>query len=175
MVIVLTLEDFKSTYVFYNLSAGTYTMVKMNSEGFDSVSDIDRNKNDKEDESLARILLVLLDSSGVIIAITTTASDGNFEFKNVLPGDFTVVQTNFDNVVDVSDLSQPNNGHVPVAVKPCAALLGSISGNVSNGLNNNDIGNVYMAGVQILLISSSTVIASTLTDSKGNTSMSTRQ
>jgi uncharacterized repeat protein (TIGR01451 family) len=53
----------------------------------------DTNNDDIGDSPLAGVIVTLLDGSDNVVATTTTAVDGTYSFVNVVPGDYTVEET----------------------------------------------------------------------------------
>ena len=100
-------------------------------------------------------------------------------FDNLPTGIYIVKETNLPGYVDVSDVfgspldniinvTLPSGGNV-TGRNFVDKRLGSISGNVMEDLDNDDVGDVDLAGVNITLLDGSgNVIASRLTDSDGN-------
>ena len=99
--------------------------------------------------------------------VATLDSNGDYLFVDL---HFGVVD---NDVVDTSTLSAPN-GFAPSkssspSVAPSGSPLGSISRNVQEDTDNDDIGEVNPVGVtNTLSDSSNSVVASTLTDSNGD-------
>ena len=59
---------------------------------------------------LAGVTLTLLDDAGNEIATATSGSDGSYSFTNLLPGDYTVVQTQPAGLTSVTDEDQQPDG-----------------------------------------------------------------
>ena len=56
------------------------------------------------DMNLSQVELTLLDSNGDTLVTTTTNADGDYIFSNVMPGEYTVVEsqpTDYNNVSEV--------------------------------------------------------------------------
>jgi uncharacterized surface anchored protein len=63
----------------------------------------DTNNDDIGNTPIPGVTVALIDSAGTIIATTTTNSNGVFVFAGVVPGKYTVVETNVPGFVDVGD------------------------------------------------------------------------
>ena len=138
----------------------------------------DLDNNDSGDVAIRGVTITLLDSTGAEIATTVTDSVGGFLFVNLPAGNYTVIESNLAGYVDVSD-----NGGNPLDDRILVVLgsganatgllyvderLGSISGNVTEDLDNNDTGDVALFGVNVTLLNGiGDIIATTLTDSNG--------
>jgi von Willebrand factor type A domain/SdrD B-like domain len=94
-------------------------------------------------------------------------------------GDYTLVQTNLPGYSDVSDTGgNPLDNRIPVTLTAGASSpgndfvdkrFGSIAGNVKEDLNNDDVGDANLAGVNVTLLDSAgAVVGSMLTGPAGN-------
>ena len=135
------------------------------------------------------------DPVGNPIATTTTAADGSYQFENVSPGDYAVVEVQPAGLGDVSDSdATPEDGNdgdtpvdnlIPVTVQPGEAdndndfvdvNSASISGNVSEDENGDGNADKPIQGVTIELFADTdadgqpdgTSVLMTTTDSQGN-------
>jgi len=138
---------------------------------------------DSTGASLDNILIVLKDESDITIRTTLTDAIGSYSFTNLLPDNYTVMQTNLNGFDDVSDQDEQADGDIfdidttvdniiNVTLNPGETdagndfvdiELGSISGSVTD----SDGGN--LDGVVILLIDDEgNTFRTTLTDSTGS-------
>ncbi len=141
----------------------------------------DTDNDDAGDTNLPSVTVELLDNTGAVIASTTTSGSGNYSFLDYPEGNYTVRQTNLSGYIDVSDIDgDTSNTLNEIAVTLTAGVdstgndfvdeqLGSISGNVTEDTDNDNIGNTNMSGVTLeLLDDTGAVIASTITDVNGD-------
>ena len=139
----------------------------------------DTDGNTTGDTPLGGVTVVLLDANGNEVGSTTTNPDGTYLFADVPAGDYTVVQTNLPGYEDVSDTDGGNPNEISVSLAPGAEstgndfvdapMAGSIAGNVSADLDDNDTGDVPLEGVVVKLIDANgNEVATTTTDASGN-------
>jgi len=126
------------------------------------------------ESGLGGVTIELLDSSGTVVATTSTAGNGSYLFSGVTPGNYTVRETDATGYVSTSANS------VPVNVAPGGAAnanfgdqqQGTISGTVFSDLNGDraqNAGEGGLGGVTIELVNSSgTVVATTTTAGNGS-------
>ncbi len=134
-------------------------------------------------------------SDGVSVGTTMTNGSGDYVFNNLVPGDYVAVETQPVPLVNVSEDeggldnddngNSTNNNQISGTVGPGEAdvnndfvekIGGSWSGNVSQDINNDDIGDVNLQGVVITLFADidgdgqpdGVAIAVTTTDANGN-------
>ncbi|MEY2857957.1 MAG: hypothetical protein RLZZ74_2269, partial [Cyanobacteriota bacterium] len=125
------------------------------------------------DAPLANVELTLLDSKGNVVTKTTTDADGNYSFKDLTPGDYTVVETQptgFGNVSEQeggADDDQPNDNilnSIKANVAPgendkgndfVEVKLGSLSGSVAQDTDRNGLGDTSVEGVTLSLLDAS--------------------
>lgn len=141
---------------------------------------VDTNRNGSIDASetarLQDVTITLIDNLGNVVAATTTLVDGSYSFTNLLPGNYTIIETQpnlygstTSNSLAVnlplSGLSNQNFGEV----------LGSIAGTVYADLNGNgiqDAGEPGIASVAVALngtdVNGTPVSATLVTDSNGD-------
>ncbi len=83
----------------------------------------DKNGNSRIDPDEQPIpgVTVSLTQNGNVIATTTTNAGGAYEFKEVLPGSYRVVETNLPGYIDTGVL--PGDGNVAIDVNTIAAAL----------------------------------------------------
>ncbi len=130
----------------------------------------DTNNDDTGDTPLSGVTVTLRDGSNNVVATTTTAPNGTFSFLNVVPGTYTVVETNPSGYASLT----PDT--VPVTLLPGGSAfvpfvdeqLGSISGIVNADTNGDNTGDTVLPGVTVTLRDGgNNVIATTTTDSNG--------
>ena len=155
----------------------------------------DTNNDGNGDTAIADVELTLLDSDGNTIATTTTDTNGNYVFDNLLPGNYTVVQTQPAGLESVSEneggadndgfaqgsllnnqisaIVSPEendlaNDFVEATTAPTLYKLGNRVWNDENGNGSIDGNEPGIAGVTVnLLDNSGNAIASTTTDADG--------
>ena len=129
---------------------------------------VDRNGNglvDVEDVSgIGGVTVRLLDAVSNVVATTATAGDGSYVFTNLLPGAYTVVETDPASYVSTGDTSAPNDNGVPVTLTSglvsgghvfLDAQTGSIGNWVWEDLNGNglqDAGEPGLSNVVVRLL-----------------------
>ncbi|MEL6910708.1 MAG: SdrD B-like domain-containing protein, partial [Cyanobacteria bacterium J06598_4] len=137
----------------------------------------DDNNDDAGDKNLAGITVNLIDNAGVTVATQTTDADGNYLFVDVTPGDYTIVQENDSNFVDVADVQGANDsqialnvaiGETVVAQNFVDEIPASIAGNVSRDDDNDDDGDRNLAGITVTLNDGAGNVLTTTTDANGN-------
>ena len=72
----------------------------------------DTTGDDNGDMNLSQVELTLVDSNGDRVT-TTTNADGDYTFSNVMPGEYTVVETqptDYNNVSEVEGGTDADNG-----------------------------------------------------------------
>ena len=137
------------------------------------------NDNDGEgDRNLEGITLTLDDGvDNTNNPTTTTDIDGNYRFEDVTPGDYTIVQENDTNFVDVDDIDNTNDSQIAVTVgigenvtaqNFVDEIPASIAGNVSRDDDNDDVGDLDLSGITVNLIDTNGNTISTNTDLNGN-------
>ncbi|MEL6556510.1 MAG: SdrD B-like domain-containing protein, partial [Cyanobacteria bacterium J06621_11] len=142
-----------------------------------NVSRDDDNDGDGE-RNLENITVNLLDSNGDTVATTQTLADGSYLFADVTPGDYTIVQENDPNFVDVTDAEGANDSQIALTVGIGESVVAqnfvdeipaSIAGNVSRDDDNDGAGDRNLAGITINLIDLAGVtVATQTTDADGN-------
>ena len=156
------------------------------------------------DDALANVILTLKDESGADIdsdpntagvqpTTTTTNSEGNYSFAGLPPGNYQVVETDTAGFQSVSDVDGANNNTVgdetPIVVAAGQNApgndfvdeeLGSLSGQVLEDTDNNNVGDAALANVVLTLkdengndidsdpIQTGVQPTTTSTDSEGN-------
>jgi protocatechuate 3,4-dioxygenase beta subunit len=98
-----------------NLDAGFYQYASVRGSVFD-----DRNGNGAfdvgETNGLAGVMIVLVDTNGVGIATNYTDAAGAYAFTNLLPDAYTVVETDPDGYISMTDVAPPNDNRIPVVL-----------------------------------------------------------
>ena len=97
---------------------------------------------------IGQVILTLLDSNGGVVATTTTAADGTYAFKNLPPGNYTVVETQ----PKVYGSSTPNQMDVTLSGAGGATVnfgetSASLAGSVYVDANDNGKRNVGEPGI----------------------------
>jgi len=158
----------------------------------------DTDNDDLGDRPLAGVTVELRDAAGNLVASAVTDSNGNYEFLNVVPGDYTLVQVQqpgYENVSDEDGSPDPDGGNdpvdneIPVTLAPgendvdndfIDEQLVSIGSTVFEDTNNNgrqDAGEPGVAGVDVAVFldadadglpDSATPEATDVTDANGN-------
>lgn len=142
----------------------------------------DDNVNTSRDSGeigLGGVTITLYDNLGIIVAITTTGPDGSYNFPNLPPGDYTVVETDPTGYLS----STPNTQTVTVSAGGDERLNfgdylldrtnpGQITGTVFNDANSNgvlDPGESVIPGVTVQLLNSAgNVISTAITGLNGS-------
>src|SRR6266545_467947 len=120
------------------------------------------------ESGLGGVTIELLDSSGTVVATTSTAGNGSYLFSGVTPGNDTVRETDPTGYVSTSANS------VPVNVAPGGAAnanfgdqqQSTISGTVFSDLNGDgtlDTGEIGIGGVTIELVDANGIVIATTT------------
>ena len=152
-------------------------------------SDPNRNCQFEEGESpISNVQIDLLDDNGNLVATTFTDSQGQYEFENLRPGQYSIVEHSADGYFDGGqvagttggDASQQNrigaivvgSGEASIQNNFCEVPPGSISGFVHVDPNRNCIfeeGEDGIAGVRIdLFDNAGNHVATTVTDLQGH-------
>ncbi len=63
----------------------------------------DDGKRDSGEVAIPATKVTLVDGSGKIVATTTTNSDGRYEFKGLMPGEYSIIETQPDGYLDGKD------------------------------------------------------------------------
>lgn len=113
----------------------------------------DTNNDNNGDAPLGGVTITLLDENDLPVATTTTNPDGSYSFPNVLPGDYTVVQTDLTGYVSLT----PNE--VAVSLPPGGSAfvpyvdeqLGTITGIVDADTTGNGTGDTPLSNVTVTL------------------------
>ncbi|MEL7079558.1 MAG: SdrD B-like domain-containing protein, partial [Cyanobacteria bacterium J06582_2] len=138
----------------------------------------DENNDNVGDRNLVGITVNLLDQNGDTVATTVTDANGNYLFEDVTPGDYTIVQENSPNFVDVRDVEGANDSQIALKVGIGESFVGqnfideipaSIAGNVSRDDDNDGSGDRNLAGITVnLLDTNRDLVATTQTLADGN-------
>ncbi len=152
---------------------------------------VDLNDNclvDPGEETLADVVIRLLDAQGSEVARTTTNSDGRYEFANLAPGTYTLVQQQPSGVIDgnampgnVGGTANSSNviddvvltsGAVGVDYDFCEKAPAAIVGNVFGDLDGDCVRDAGEAGIENVTIelydASGRLVATTTTDAAGD-------
>jgi uncharacterized repeat protein (TIGR01451 family) len=141
----------------------------------------DLSGDDIPDSLLPNVTITLKDSNGVPITSTTTAGTGIYEFLDLLPGVYTIEQTQ---PATYSSLSDIDGGDLNIIGDVTSVLLaagqelnnqnfiealnGSISGTVTQDVNNDNTGDLPLPGVTMTLLDGNgDPVSSITTDSDG--------
>ncbi|MEL7079544.1 MAG: SdrD B-like domain-containing protein, partial [Cyanobacteria bacterium J06582_2] len=136
----------------------------------------DENNDNTGDKNLAGITVTLDDGAGNVVT-TNTDVDGNYSFEDITPGNYTIVQTNDTNFVDVTDSEGANDSQIAVVVGVSESVTAqdfvdeipaSITGNVSRDDNNDDAGDTNLEGITVILDDGAGNVLTTTTDADGN-------
>ncbi|MBF2056431.1 MAG: carboxypeptidase regulatory-like domain-containing protein [Cyanobacterium sp. T60_A2020_053] len=134
------------------------------------------------DDVAIRNSLVALLNGTTVVATTRSDVGGNYSFTNLNAGNYSIVQTNLTSVYrDVTDIDGNGNGKSKIDVTLAGGdnltgqnfldlRLGSINGNVYTDTNRDGeitVGDIALQSVTVQLLSGTTVIAQTLTNSFG--------
>ncbi len=126
------------------------------------------------------VTVSLLNTSGTVVATTTTQADGSYSFTGLLPGSYTVRETDLTGWVSTKDMVGANDNLI-------GAILGFGQDSVGNNFydtipvsigdrvwvdtNRNgiqDAGELGLVGVTVQLLKNGIVAATTTTDANGN-------
>jgi fimbrial isopeptide formation D2 family protein/uncharacterized repeat protein (TIGR01451 family) len=169
----------------FNLPAGGTSANNLFGERAATVSgrvfnDINRDGIPTTGSGIAGVQVQLVDSAGVVVATTTTGPDGTYAFTNVIPGSYTIVETQpavFGNSpvgpATVRSVTVPLGG---ITDQNFGEILGRLSGTVFLDFNNNGIQDAGETGIANTAVSISgqdvlgTIIPPSivLTDANGN-------
>jgi protocatechuate 3,4-dioxygenase beta subunit len=148
----------------------------------------DTNNDNVGDSPLANVTINLKDLAGNIVATDVTDASGNYEFLNVAPGQYTIMEvqpTGYNSVSDIDATPDPdgNDGTTPNDMIPVTVTAGeadndnnlveeqtaNIRGNVTADTNNDNIGDTPLANVTINLKDlAGNIVATDVTDASGN-------
>ncbi|MBK6666234.1 MAG: carboxypeptidase regulatory-like domain-containing protein [Saprospiraceae bacterium] len=137
---------------------------------------------------IENVTINLKDLAGNIVATDATDASGNYEFLNVSPGQYTIMEvqpTGYNSVSDVDATPDPdgNDGTTPNDMIPVTVTAGeadndnnlveeqtaNIRGNVTADTNNDNIGDSPLANVTINLKDlAGNIVATDVTDASGN-------
>ena len=76
----------------------------------------DIDNNDTGDVPLVGVRIDLFDSTGTLVATTFTDGNGFYQFVDLPLGDYTVVEVNLPNYLDVSDVDGANDNRIGVSL-----------------------------------------------------------
>ena len=154
-----TYSDVSPRNIEISLDAGaSFSNVDFVDEQLGSISGsvlADIDNDDAGDDPLAGVTVELLDSEGELVASVASDENGFYSFDNIPAGSYQVVQTNLDeSFSDVTD----NTIELTLAAGAESTgndfadeQLGGISGSVLADLNNDDLGDAPISGVEVTL------------------------
>ncbi len=138
------------------------------------------------DTPIVGVVLELLDSDGNVVQTTMTDGGGNYLFTDVAPGAYTISEqqpAGYDDVTEFDggdDADHADNGiinNIPVTLDEgendtgndfVEERPGAITGTVTEDINDDDSGDVPIAGVTVhLLDEEGSIIMTTTTDENG--------
>ena len=188
-----------------NLENSSQTTISLSPGTTESINFVDRlgqisgnvkaddDNDDLGDRNLENVTIELLDRNGDVVQTTVTDDAGNYEFEDLLAGDYTVRQTNLDGYGDVNELDRnrtsasdtdletaeaDNDNLLTVALAPGETdrgndfideELGSLSGNVSEDTTGDGLGDRAIANVTLTLLNDAGAnIGTVTTDAEGN-------
>lgn len=139
----------------------------------------DTNNDDGGDVPIEGVTVELRDTNDVVVGTTLTGADGTYLFEDVLPGSYSVTQTNLPTYTDVADSDGGDPNVISIVDLPPATdstgndfideRLSSIAGTVFEDTDNDDIGDQALGGVTVeLLDAADVVIDSAVTDANGD-------
>ena len=129
----------------------------------------DTSNDDVGDTALPGVLIELKDLAGVVIQFMNTDASGLFQFNDVLPGDYVLMETDLAGYQDLSDedITPDADGAdgliddmIPVTLSPGESdadnnfveeQLGSILGTVLLDSNNDNAGDIPFSDIVIIL------------------------
>ena len=122
------------------------------SEGIDS--------DPQGDVAIPGVLLTLFDSNGNSIDTTTTDENGDYSFGNLLPGDYTIEQTQPNGFVSIADNQGGNDNTIAVTLTSAETDAGNdfVEGRLSLGStifadsNNNGLLDGNETGIENVLV-----------------------
>ena len=135
----------------------------------------DINNDDIGEDPIPGVTIVITDSTGAM-QTTTTGANGEYMFT-VAPGPFTITERDPAGFNSVSDVDGPNDNTIMGTVPPGGTTPDQdfvderptvVSGNVSQDLDNDDIGDLPLANVVITIVDGAGVTQTTVTDPDGN-------
>ncbi len=101
---------------------------------------IDLNGNGVVESSdtngIAGVTVQLLDAGSNVVATTTTAVNGSYSFSNLVPGTYTVRETDLGGWYSTTDVSAPNDNLIPVTL----AVGQNSTGNIFHDTQRASIG-----------------------------------
>jgi protocatechuate 3,4-dioxygenase beta subunit len=153
-------------------NTGTPVPGTINGTAFDDLSG--NGALDPGEPGIGNVTVSLLNATNTVIATTTTAADGSYQFTSVVPGTYTVRET------DPTGYISTTTNTVPITLPPAGTStanfgdqqLGSVSGSVFNDPNGSgvrDLGEGGLGAVTITLIDATTsaIVATTTTAADG--------
>ena len=137
---------------------------------------------------MADVNLTLTDSTGAVIGTVLTDSNGEYTFADLVPGEYTVTETQPADYSDIAeneggaDNDKPDDG-VPNSIQAIVSAgeqdtandffeektKGSLSGKVTEDTTGDGTGDTPISGVELTLLDSDgNVVATAVTDADGN-------
>lgn len=131
---------------------------------------------------LAGVTVRLLDAESNVLAIATTAADGVYGFAGLVPGRYTIDETDGAGWFSTGDASGPNDNRIPVTLISADASTGntfldawpaSVAGAVRVDANGNGVADLEetlgIGGVTVTLqTTNGATVAATVTDAGGS-------
>ncbi|MEL6987486.1 MAG: SdrD B-like domain-containing protein, partial [Bacteroidota bacterium] len=141
----------------------------------------DTDNDDIGDSPLEGVIVILLDSNGDTVAVDTTDMNGLFDFENLEPGDYTIIEVDPEDYESVSDTDGPNDNTINVTLDSGSSSTGNefvdeqiattIFGHVYFDTNNNgmqDSGEPNLPNITVDIEQADGSVISVETDSLGD-------
>ncbi len=136
----------------------------------------DTNNDDAGEVDLSGVLITIVDGAGVTQTALTDAM-GNYSFE-VAPGAYTITETDLAGYTSVDDVQGAPTDNIIMDTVPLGGNMPNqdfvderptvVSGNVSQDLDNDDIGDIGIGNVVITIVDGAGVTQTALTDAMGN-------
>ena len=135
----------------------------------------DIDGNTIEDIPIEGVIVTIIDSEGNV-QMDITDQNGNYEFTGIIPGEYTITESDPSGFNSVSDSDGNNDNVITGFIEPAANNTnndfideepGTIAGQVTNDVDNDQLGDIPLVGVIITLIDRDGVEFTTITDING--------